>query len=264
MYDKVNDFYRGAIHSVVGDDVTNVALPAVHGTTSRIYIVEHRDATKTVFRFNNRQTAHRNHDMGLVLHAHGIPAPQTELHMYRGQYFETYPYLVGGTMAEHISNGMSPEKIRETYFKMAHTMQQIAKIPLRDLQNIENYKCHQVAQTNIVKKTNNQMVGALVKYGTIILNGGEQTLCHCDLTPQNIILDANGDISAILDLNAFSVGNINFSVAITGLGLERQKLDKQCFYDACRAVMREQFNEFHVRTVEKICRAYFKYYTKKR
>lgn len=264
MYRNNIKFFRGAIASVVGDNVKNVRLPVVHGTNNQIMVVEHLDNTKTVFRFNNRQTAHRNYDIGLVMKAHDIAAPRIALHLYQGQYFETYPYITGQTLAERLKDGIEPNQIQDVYAAMATKIKQIADIPLLNMRNVENYKCQQVAQANIVSKTGHKTLGAIVKSGTTLLNWGEKCVCHCDFTPQNIIIDDKLNIAAVLDLNAVSVANINFALAITGLSLDKYKLNKHQFYSICNELMPHKVHRSQIRLAENACKIYFNNYTKQK
>ena len=158
--------------------------------------------------------------------------------------------------------GMTKQQIQDNYASMAIQMKKIADIPAQNFQNIENKDCSSVAQSNIVNKTRSWILGQFVKYGTKLLNYGEQSVCHCDFTPRNIILDDNMQISAILDLNAVSVANINFSIAITGLSLESNNLQKHDFYSICNDIMPNQIHSKQIEAIENICKLYFRCYTR--
>ena len=250
--------YKAIQHTT--DDIRRVDRPVIAGTNSQILIVETYDDKKTVFRFNDRCVAHRNHDVSQVLSEHGMSVPKIKLHLYRGQHFESYPYISGLTFQECLDMGMTRQQIKDNYANIALQMKKLADIPVQNFQNIENKDCASVAQSNIVNKTHSWVLGQIVKYGTKVLNCGQQSICHCDLTPRNVVLDDNMNVSAVLDLNAVSVANINFSIAITGLSLDANKLNKHDFYSICNDIMPNTIHRQQIDMIENICKFYFRCY----
>lgn len=261
MSTSQSSFYYKAIRNTV-HDIVRLDRPVVPGTSSRIFIVETPGAERTVFRFNPRHVAHRNHDISNILRAHGMSVPAIDLHLYHGQYFETYPYLTGTTFYECLAAGMSHSEILDVYEMMAHQIKKIAAIPVHNFRNIENKNCSSVAQSNILNKTDCWTLGQCIKYGTKLLNAGDQSVCHCDFTPRNIILDSNKNISSILDLNAVSISNINFALAISGLSLGRSGLNCDEFYSVCDDVMPGRIHRSRLKLTQQICALYFRGYCK--
>lgn len=253
-------FYQRAILETA-PDIRRIDIPVVRGTNSRIFLVETFDGARTVFRFNQRQIAHRNHDVSQVLLSHGISVPAIRLHLFQGQYFESYPYIPGLTFQECLNAGMSKAEILDTYATMAAQVHKISQIPVQYFENIENKNCSNVAQLNIVSKTGRPSLGQFVKYGTKLLNAGEQHICHCDFAPQNIVLGDNKQAS-VLDLNAVSISNINFALAITGLALRKNKLDPCEFYDICSDIIPGQIQPKRINLTEQICAVYYRSYCK--
>ncbi len=252
-------FYYNAILSAMPDAVS-VCKPDVRGTNSRIFIVTNSAGDRRVFRFNTRPVAHRNHDIGLVLAAHGINAPRVQLHLYKGQYFESYPYIGGKSMAEAISGNLSQGQILDMYAGIATKMRELSEIPLRDFETIGNKDCHAVAKSNFMNKRPSPILGTIVKWGTQILNIGDKSVCHCDLTPGNIMMDKDNNISAILDLNAISIANINFSAAITGNALAKYQLSPDDFYGVCHDVMPYEINQKKIKLASAVLNFYFPRY----
>ncbi len=258
------NFYHHAILSV-SRSIKSVTQPVVSGCNSRVFIVEDAKGNKTVFRFDYRANAHRDYDVSQILLAHQINAPRVSLHLYQGQFFETYPYLPGRTLQEQLTTRHDWREINrhDIFTEIAWQMKKIADIPVRDFKNIENKDCSSVARTNILDATHNSILGYAIKYGTMLLNSGEQCVCHCDLTPQNVIWDKDGRISAVLDLNAVSIANVNFAAAITGLALENNKLNPDDFFAVCRDIMPDQMNHQHFCAAKKILQRYFQLYAKR-
>lgn len=254
-------FYHRAI-SDIAQNIRHVDEPVIRGTNSRIFIVDTSDMGKIVFRFNPRHVAHRNHDISKVLRKHDVPVPVVDLHLYQGQYFETYPYLPGPTFQECLDKGMSRSEIHDVYAMMAYQIKNISDIPLHNFKNIENKNCSSVAQSNIVNKTDCWTLGQCIKYGTKLLNVGPQTICHCDFTPCNVVLSGDKDTLSILDLNAVSCANINFALAITGLSLKHNKLDRREFYSICDDILPGRLNQIRLSLTEQICGLYFRGYCK--
>ncbi|MBO5946859.1 MAG: hypothetical protein J6Q44_01805 [Alphaproteobacteria bacterium] len=255
MTDQSIKFYHRAINNTV-QNIRRVYVPVVRGTNSRIYIIETLDGTKTVFRFNSRQIAHRNYDISKVLRAQDIPVPEIDLHLYQGQYFETYPYISGQTFQECLNMGMSKSEILNTYAIMANQIHKMLNVPLHNFQNIENKNCSSVAQSNVVHKSGLWSFGQCVKYGTKLLNTGKQHICHCDFTPRNIVLDNKKQLT-ILDLNAVSIANINFALALTGMSLRANKLNPHEFYRVCDDIIPGQIQPKRIDFTEQICSLYF-------
>ena len=254
-------FYYRAICDTTRN-IRHVDVPVIRGTNSRIFIVDTIDMGRIVFRFNPRHVAHRNHDISQVLQAHNIPVPAIKLNLYQGQYFETYPYAPGQTFQECLDAGMSSSEIRDVYEMIAYQIKKMSEIPLHNFRNIENKNCSAVAQSNIVNKKNSWTLGQCVKYGTKLLNAGRQSICHCDLTPSNIVLNDDKQISSVLDLNAVSIANINFALAIAGLSLQRNKLNRYEFYSICDDVLPGRLQPVRLSITEQICELYFRGYCK--
>lgn len=254
-------FYLSAIRDTVRD-IVRIDTPVLRGSNSHIFIVETKDGARTVFRFNPRHVAHRNHDISHVLSSHDVPVPLVKLHLYQGQYFETYPYLAGYTFQECLNMGMSKSEILDTYDMMAQQIKKMTEIPVHNFKNIENKNCSSVAQSNIVRKTNSWLLGQGVKYGTKLLNAGDQNICHCDFTPQNVVFDAGKNTISVLDLNAVSVANINFALAITGLSLQHNKLNQHDFYRVCDDVLSGGINARRIDATERVCALYYRNYCK--
>lgn len=258
MTDQSVKFYHRAINNTM-HNIRRMDAPVIRGTNSHIYIIETFDGDKTVLRFNPRQVAHRNHDISQVLVSHDMPVPVIDLHLYQGQYFESYPYLSGLTFQECLDMGMAKSEILDTYGVMAQQIKKMSDIPVRDFRNIENKNCSSVAQSIVVNKTGWWTLGQCVKYGTKLLNAGEQHICHCDFTPQNVVLGDKGQL-AILDLNAVSVANINFALAITGLSLRNNKLSPHEFYRICDDIIPALIQPKRINITEQICNLYFRGY----
>ena len=259
MMDLQNtNFFYHAIQNTVSD-IRRVDTPVIHGTNSHVFIVETSDMGRIVFRFNPRNVAHRNHDISKILQSQNIPVPSIDLHLYQGQYFETYPYLSGPTFQECLYMGMSKSDRLDTYALMAQQIKKLSEIPVHNFENIENKHCSSVAQSNICSKTGRWTSGQCIRYGTKLLNVGEQHICHCDFTPRNIVLNKETQLS-MLDLNAVSVANINFALAFTGLSLRNNKLNPHEFYRICDDIMPEQIQPKRIDFTEQICNLYFRGY----
>ena len=69
-------------------------------------------------------------------------------------------------------------------------------------------------------------------------------------------------ISSVLDLNAVSIANINFALAIAGLSLQRNKLNRYEFYSICDDVLPGRLQPVRLSITEQICELYFRGYCK--
>lgn len=261
MNTQHQNFYHNAIYGS-GYDVLRLQIPVVNGRNSRVFIADTSRAGRLVFRFDSRNIALRNQGISSLLVAHGMCVPNVKVHQYNNCLYEVYPYLSGTTFQECLNFGMSTSQILDTYEKIAYQIKKMSDIPVQKFASIENSDCSSVAQSNIIAKTGNRAQGYIVKHGTDLLNLGPKTVCHCDLTPCNVILTDDDKPVSILDLNAVSVANINFCVAISGLSLIRNKLNPAMFYDACNDIMPGQINRMRLAVTEKICALYFRGYCK--
>lgn len=261
MLIKDLNFYHSAIFDV-SKDVARIDAPVVRGTKHIVFIATGVDSVKTVFRFCDKDIAIRNHDISRILVNRGIAVPHVQLHSYHGQFFETYPYISGITLAESIRFGMPKSQTPEIFYAIAANIKKMSDIPIEAFNDVPNKNCSDVAMSNILKKKESWLLGQGVKYGTVALNAGRHSVCHCDLGPNNIIMDARDGVSAILDLDAVSIANVNFSIATAGVALERHGLDFNKFYRICHDVMPRLVSKSRIELSHKICKMYFRAYTK--
>ena len=255
------NFYLHAILDAESD-VVRIRRPTVSGKNSAVFVVEKSDGRKVVFRFDSEQNVRRNYQIGHILNCNGITSPDVNMHMCRGQFFETYPYLTGKTLAEKLKIYGSDACSQDVCAGIAAKIKQLSKIPVYELNNVDNNFCHQVARKNMQNATHNVLAGTMVKYGTIWLNRGEKSVCHCDLTPENIIVDDKCQATAILDLNAISVANVNFALAIAGLGLMRYDVNPDMLYQIAADMMPGQVNVHRIESVSGIYQKYLNLYKK--
>ena len=257
---NLNLYYNAIYGTTVG--VKRIGMPTIHGTNHLVFIVETVDGAKSVFRFCPQVVAHRNQEISRVLTANNISVPRVKVYDSNGCWFEKYEFIPGSTLQERLTPGVSKRELLPIYESMANHIKKMAEIPVCKFNDVTNKYCSDVAQSNIIKKTGSRPLGALVKYGTMLLNSGSQHICHCDFGPHNIVMNDNNQVSAVLDLDAFSIANVNFSIAIAGLALQRNRLDVSDFYNVCRDFMPRMVCRSRIRFAEKICKTYFSAYTK--
>lgn len=246
----------------VESGIKRIQQPSVLGKNGTVFIVEKINGDKTVFRFGQRHTVHRNTDISQILSKHSINAPKIQSHLFQGYYFETYPYLRGQTLAEKLKNKDIICCPQDVCAGVAVQIKRLAEIPVADFQNIENKFCHNVAQKNMQNASKSHVAGQIVKVGTKLLNHGSQSICHCDLTPENIIVADNMMPKAILDLNAISISNVNFAVAISAMGLERYNIDQNLFLHIADDIMPGQINKNRIHRFQSIHKQYLGIYSK--
>lgn len=166
----------------------------------------------------------------------------------------------GQTFYERLISGMSDADINKVYHQIIDLIQQLSYIPTGAFNNVLRKNCDMVAEKNIVKKTNNKALGKCIKYGTQILNAGKQSVCHCDISPKNILLDKHYNVSGLLDLNAVSIGNVNFSVGLAGCNLNTMNLNPNIFYNIAQSALPDDINITRCQSLQRIFSFYFSHY----
>lgn len=258
MTAPLNNFYSHAILNYA-PQTTEISAPTISGTQANIFIAKSKKE-KQIFRYKSDETSLRNLNISKILFGHGIHVPHTKIFFYKQRALEVYPYIPGRTLFEYIQDGMTTLEIERVYLEIALEMKQMGQIPISKFDNIKNKNCAQVAKYNILTKTQNPILAHSVFYGTQILNNGPKTICHCDLNPRNIVLDTKHHLAGILDLDAISVANINFSVALCGYNLKHVGQNPELFYKMAGSIMPNQLNKNRIKIMEKIFEFYFSKY----
>ncbi len=260
MQKNNTDFYRDIVLDLVPQG-TQIFAPQTQGTMSYV-LVANTEPEKTVFKFSKSPTDHRTEYISEILTAYQIPVPKIDTIIKHGLTIEKYPYMPGKTMHEYMNTGITDSERDIIYSDILNLIEKIGAIPKSEFDKIPNKACHQVSESNIVHKTNNPTIGRIVRYATQILNTGPQTICHCDISTKNILLDTNKRVCALLDLNAVSICNINFAMALTGNNLTKANLDPTIFYRIASTKFTTKLNNPRIRALQQIFGIYLSQYGK--
>lgn len=167
-----------------------ISEPVNKGSIHDIYIAEYPDTDKKfICRLSQKNTALHNLHVSSLLNNHDIKVPEVSVYCfdneYDDEYYETYPFIKGKTLYERQQEGLSKEKRTNVY---------------KQLFNI-SYKISQIGFDFNTKPD----ISLLTKLQTMffkLFNSGDTLLYHTDLHSQNVILDENDNVSALLDLDA--------------------------------------------------------------
>lgn len=256
-----NDLYSRAILNYA-PMTTDIASPSVSGANASVFIAR-GPTEKQIFRYKSDAVSLRNHDISKILINYNIRMPRTKIYFFNERAIEVYPYIPGRTLYEYILDGLTQREIKRIYVDIAAGMKRMGQIPVSKFDKIPNKDCAQIARNNILTKTHSHILAQGVYYGTQILNHGPKTICHCDLNPRNIILDDKRKLAGILDLDAISVANINFAVALCGYNLKSIGQNQDLFYRTVDFTIPNQLNKYRIKVLEKIFQSYFSRYCKK-
>ncbi len=170
-------------------------LDVAAGNVHDIYVAITQNEDKFICRFSPKNTAIHNIYVSKLLTSYDINAPKVSLHKSAQGYCETYPFIEGKTFYERINEGISKEKQAHIYMQMFNLACKISKIP---------YNCKVRPSVCLTCKIS----GAFFNH----LNLSDFVLCHTDMHAKNVILDAQDNLFAIIDLDAIFPDYIAFSL----------------------------------------------------
>jgi hypothetical protein len=165
----------------------SVVKPITAGLVHDVYIAECQD-NKYICRFSNEIVAKHNLQVSQILTSYNIPVPKVSIYNCGEHYCETYPFIPGKTLHERILEGLSDEKLDNVYRQIFDISYKISEIPYENIKPIPV-----------------PFVSKILRRSISCLNLSQKKLCHTDLHAKNIVLDEQDDVSAILDLDAFSM-----------------------------------------------------------
>lgn len=169
-----------------------------------VYILLKLTGKKTVYRFSKEITAQHNVFVSQKLQSVGLNVPNVSVCNYNGQCIETYPFIEGKTFHERLVEGLSIEKQNAVYKQLFDISYKISEIPYDNQ--------FELPRPIILKSTD-----TLFK----LLSIKNKRIYHTDLHAQNVILDDQDNVRAIIDLDA--VYPEYFSVVLLHLIQDAQK-----------------------------------------
>lgn len=205
-----NDFFRAAIKSL-HPGAWDIRVPPVPGNDAHVFFADTPNGT-FVYKFNSREIIMRNRVVSNVLRLYDIPAPVSTAHAYMKTYFESYPYCPAKTLYEHMSNGISDEKIFNVYRAIVKIQYKLSQIDPREFTLTRDRYFSQIYRTNIRRHLWTPVADACAYLVFALSRYGRQRFFHNDLHPKNILVSDDGHLVQILDLDAVAMSNVHFSM----------------------------------------------------
>ncbi len=206
MTTRNNEFYIAAIRAHA-PDFKNIRRPENPGCTSSVFLVDTNDETR-VYRFKDNNVLFRNMKITRVLQDYKIPVPDSRLFYYCGAACEIYKYNPDLTLADKIANGMSESDIFNIYCDVLRIQYEIGKIPLSKFSPAVRKT---LGYTKVLKSTMKQLNMPMAELAAVVFHPlacmSNQQLFHTDFHPGNILVDKNGRVSQILDIDAVATCN---------------------------------------------------------
>lgn len=211
MSKKIN--VSDAVRSVqIGKCV--IRTPKIRGSLDSVFISKSQSSRiEYVYKFNHPALALKNAVVARMLNDHGIPAPEINIHLNSGQCFEQYRIIPGKTLYECIGDGMDSSAIDSVYAEILAMFYKMSMINWRSIDSMKYSKTHHVAKINI-SDVNNPFVGNLFSRAVQLMNIGTESnrgLYHCGITPKNIIIDPDGHVAGLVDMDEVAIADKNYA-----------------------------------------------------
>ncbi|MDW2958570.1 MAG: hypothetical protein R8M37_02055 [Alphaproteobacteria bacterium] len=211
MISRSTEFYHSAIKNAY-PDATCIRCPDVPGMIAPIFFADVLKKT-IVCRFSLPEIVFKNKIASDLLCDYGVPVPQTKVHAYVGTWFESYEYCKDKTLYEHIKLGLPDDKIFKAYVGAFEIQNKISKISANEFCP-EKFREHvdMLCATTKIR-------GRLSKiYNDILFNASVRSplrLLHNDIHSKNILYSPETDRIHLIDLDAVSLCNENFTMMTT-------------------------------------------------
>lgn len=205
--------YLNAIRSV-DPTARNVRPPESIGNINTIFFADGANGT-FVYRFSTRDTVVRNSVLSKAFPIFDIPMPNTELCNYNDMWFERYTYCPDNTLRQYIAqHNPSSEKIIDIYRQILTVQYKLSCIST-DWLHPQNRTYAAMYRNSLRGKIPTSILWLYSSLYTLMAQTGKQYLYHHDVTERNILVDKDGNVSQIIDLDTVSLSNEPFRIFST-------------------------------------------------
>lgn len=214
MADQIPEFYKHAIYSIY-DGVIDIKYPKLRGHQNSLMFVI-TNYGEFVVKFGSRDMVLKNSAVSHLASENGIPTPDITAVEFKDIWFETYPLIKGKTLFEYIRDGMPINAIKQAFEDMLTNFVRMERLPI---EQINGSKCSQVHETAYEhgKQSNGLTIARLLRKIVYVMNLGwarNTGLYHCDITPKNVIVDANGHLTSFLDIDSMAISNRSYAFSV--------------------------------------------------
>ena len=214
MTDKIPEFYIDAIYNVF-HRVIDIQYPTQRGSQNNVLFVKTADGD-FVAKFNTRDMVIKNYDVSHLARQNGILAPDISIMGYKNTWFERYPLIQGKTLFERMKDGMPMPAIKRAFDEILTQFLHMDNLPI---QNIRSNKCinvHDAVYAN-GRNTSGPVLARILMSCVYLMNRGREHnvgLYHTELTPKNVIVDENGKLISLLDIDGMAICNRSFAFSV--------------------------------------------------
>lgn len=208
-----DEFYYSAIKNAFPNS-WNIRVPAVAGLVSPVFICDTPTGPK-VCRFSEYDIVFRNRYVSNLLTLNDIPVPRTDIRAYMDSWFEVYDYCPSQTLYERVNAGMTDTEIFNTYKRVIDIQRQISDISPIDFRP---GRCKHMSEVFFVTQCMRLPTILSQLYTSVhklFSTRGKMYVLHNDLNSRNVLVDDNGHVSRLIDLDAVALCNESFSVLMS-------------------------------------------------
>lgn len=247
MTEQVFESYKTAIYNTF-HDVVDITYPALRGSQNNLLFVKTAGGD-FVAKFNTRDMVIKNHDVSSFARKNGILAPDISVRNYDDMWFECYPLVRGKTLFERIGDGMPTCAIKRAFDEMLVQFTYMDALPVK---SIHSNKCINVRRMTYqhVKNANNVFLAHVLSTFVYCMNYGaarDSGLYHVDISPKNVVVDENGKLISLLDMDSMAICDCNYAFGAladkwASLGFNVNELYDKYEDMTCRKLNRGRIN----------------------
>ena len=241
------DYFLPAINSL-GQEVYEIKYPYIQGSLKNLVFIN-TDQGEYVCKANHKELAIKNMKISQIFLSKNIKVPEIRVCSYKNKWFEVYKMVHGKTLFEHITNGISKDKIKNVYKDL---LKQFAKMSMVDPELIANYKysrTYQIAKANI-SDVNNATMGTIFSGIIRLMNLDSEKnrgIYHCGITPKNIILDNNGNFASLLDLDEIAIADKSYAFGAMAAKYQQMGFDITELFDEYELLTGQEINRKRIK-----------------
>lgn len=198
-------FAHSVIYSIA-PQAYNIRRPVIRGGVANVFYADSPSGT-FVYRFNSKDIIQHNQKIGCLLRENNIPVPETTVLERANEWVETYRFNPEKTLTERIREGMSEDKIFNAYCEIIQMQRSITEIPLTALAPEARRPYHNVLFNSMKQYVSEPVAHVYEAAGAILSWDKNKKLIYADISPNNVLVDKDGHVSMLLDLDSVAVCN---------------------------------------------------------
>lgn len=213
MNKKTTESYYNILRAAL-PNAYSIRQPKIPGSLRSVFLTDEGNETY-VYKFNHFEMGIKNVVVSTLMREQGIHVPNVCLLKQNGHYIEKYNIIPGKTLYEHIGAGMPHDKVRTLYREIVQNFAKMSNVDMNAVGCLLYRDIHQVAKQN-VSDVNNKILAELISTFVRLLNicrAQNRGIYHTNVTPKNIIVTDDGQLSGFVDMDEIAICNPNYAFA---------------------------------------------------